>query len=387
MHDDGIDFVPSNPAGEPDDEVLDNGARGRRPRWLLPVAMAALIAIALIVVQHQHSSAPSAAAPSTGASQSLPQRFRPVVVPSPATELGGGFERPIDRGADVLDVLVSADTWWELKARSITRWGQFGIQARARLPVPVTADAELGATPELVLDLSTQTIWLVELGHRNTTLYSFENVTMMQQRVIHIAGRISGAVSLDGRLFLAEQTRLVEVPKSGRPRVVARATGGGFDSIVADSARGGLIIANLGAPTILQRATVGSGGKVHMSRPVRLAIAKASMAVVNGAIWIGGFGEAQQNAPLYRLDPATLRPETTSPLARNLGPGAVIVAGGVLDVWVRDGGSGALHCIDAAAGNPLQHWTIDGPVSSGGGNALVATGTGMIPLALRSCSG
>lgn len=381
MPDDGIDFVPSHSGGEPGDELLDADSRSRRPRWLLPVAIAALLVIALLVVQHQHSSAPSAA-PSSDTTRSLPQRFRPIVTPSGGPdETAGGYERPIDRGANVLDVLVSADTWWELKSRSITRWGQFGIQARAQLPVPVTRQDR----PKLVLDLSTQTIWLVELQRRNSTLYSFENVTMLPRQVVHLATPIWGAVSLQGRLFVVDHKHLIEVSRHGRPTVIASKPRGGFDSLEVDSARGGLLIANYGAPTLLWRATVGAGGAVRMARPVQLPISKATLAAVNGAIWIGGFSD--HGAVLDRLDPTTLQPTTRSPLTRSIGPGAVLVADGVLDVWVRDAYNGKLYCMDSAAGNPLQTWMIAGAVSSGGGNALVATQTGMIPLALRSCSG
>jgi hypothetical protein len=91
---------------------------------------------------------------------------------------------------------------------------------------------------------------------------------------------------------------------------------------------------------------------------------------------------------LQQLDPDTLRPVAASPLAGELGPGALVVAAGTRSLWVRSGGGGdSLWCLDPASGASLQRWSIGGRVASTSGVAVVASASGLLGLRLDGCPG
>ncbi|HEY2273629.1 MAG TPA: hypothetical protein VGH30_12695 [Jatrophihabitantaceae bacterium] len=373
-----IEFVPD----QPDDELLDNGARRPRPPWLIPVGLAVIVIAAFIVLVNRNSSSTPSAAPSRPAASSTPGPVATAADLPPGNAEGqGSFGEPIDAGANVLDVAVSGDMFWELQPRQILRYNEAGVQARGRLPFVVPDRDEL----RIVLDLPTDGLWLVITEKRHTRLVEYDVVRLKLLRSLTLDGSASDAAALDGTLYLTVGNDLVRVPEHGQPDRVAHESTS-LAAIVTDSARGGLLMADVAAPTHLWRITPHTHGRVHVADPVSEPVIKASLAVANGAIWIAGF--AHHGAVLMRLDPTSLKAVARSSLRQRLGPGAVLVAGGVLDVWVRSGGgSQDLHCIDAAGGHPLQRWDISGPVSSGGGTALVATADGAVPLQLSRCSG
>jgi hypothetical protein len=121
--------------------------------------------------------------------------------------------------------------------------------------------------------------------------------------------------------------------------------------------------------------------------PGVLGFAKATMGVTaDGVIWAAGFGT--HGAQLVRLDPDRLSATTVSPLAKDLGPGAVIVGAGDRSVWVRDGGTlGPLWCVDARSGAGMRQWDVTGTVTSQTGRAYVTTDTLVRPLILNGCAG
>jgi hypothetical protein len=373
-----IEFVPD----QPEEELLDAGAHKPWPPWLIPLGLVVIVVAALIVLLNRNSPSTPTAAPSRPASSGPTEP--PVTagaLPPGLAEGSGSFGAPIDAGANVLDVAVSGDTWWELQPREILRYNQVGMQARGRLPFVAPGYNQL----RIVLDLPTDGLWLVVSDKRRTRLVEYDDIRLHLLRSLTVHGSARGAAALDGTLYLTVGNNLVRVPPRGRPERVAHESAP-LDAIVTDSARGGLLMAGLGAPTRLWRITPHRHGRVHVAAPAELSAVKPSLAVANGAIWIAGY--AHRGAVLMRLDPTTLKPIAKSPLRRQLGPGAVLVAGGVRDVWVRSGGEDPdLHCIDGAAGHPLQRWAISGPVSSGGGTALVGTADGAIPLQLLNCSG
>lgn len=378
----GVEFVPE----QPDEELLDAGARKPWPPWLVPVAVVVVVVAGFIVLlarnsSHQPGTVAQSASPTP--SESVATLAAPSGVPLPAVAEGhGSFGRPVDPGADVLGIAVSGDTWWEVQPRAILRYNQVGVQAHGALPVALPAVPS--QPPFVILDLPTDNLWVIVGTARRTELLEFDSVRLTLRRTVRLQRGVTGAAALDGVLYLTSGHRLIGVTARGGVRRLARLPNS-LGAIATDSARGGLVMGDAGFPSDLFRVRPHRSGSVRVTEVARLPVTKATLAVANGAIWLGGFGH--QGAVLERLDPTSLRPIARSPLRRQLGPGAILVASGVLDVWVRDGDSGSLHCVDAAQGAALQKWMIGGQVSSGGGTALVATSDGAVPLHLSSCSG
>jgi hypothetical protein len=111
------------------------------------------------------------------------------------------------------------------------------------------------------------------------------------------------------------------------------------------------------------------------------------MAVVAGRIWVAGF--RRTTGVVEQLDPHTLRPVAQSPLAAELGPGAVIVDAGHESIFVRSGTDpGPLWCLDADGGFVRQRWDgPPGPVSGSGANLFVAATAAVRPLTVEGCPG
>jgi hypothetical protein len=110
---------------------------------------------------------------------------------------------------------------------------------------------------------------------------------------------------------------------------------------------------------------------------------RRNVAVVAGQVWVGGYGPR-----LVHLDPDTLQPAGTSPVAQEVGPGAAVWPGSAV-VWVRNGGDEGLTCMNPADGAALQRWReVQGPVASTTGAALASQRAGAVWLTLDPvCAG
>ncbi|HYS38219.1 MAG TPA: hypothetical protein VEO01_21585, partial [Pseudonocardiaceae bacterium] len=132
-------------------------------------------------------------------------------------------------------------------------------------------------------------------------------------------------------------------------------------------------------------------------RPSRLDVVRgpwlpldtASLAIVDGAIWVAGANGFPPDPHVLRLDPTTLQPR---------GPALVrdrdyaFVSAGQSVVWM--GGypiSNPISCLDPATGRTLQTWTdAQRPVVSSRGTAFAFAplGTHVVPLRLGpACPG
>jgi hypothetical protein len=127
-------------------------------------------------------------------------------------------------------------------------------------------------------------------------------------------------------------------------------------------------------------------GKLGAMSPAT-GLGKESIAVVGGQVWIAGFGDIGQPRVVH-LDAATLQPAGTTPLNNEVGPGAIVWAGSKV-LWVRDGGSEGLSCVDSQSGAILEQWPeAQGPVASIRGVAYVANNGFLQPLTLvGDCTG
>jgi outer membrane protein assembly factor BamB len=131
--------------------------------------------------------------------------------------------------------------------------------------------------------------------------------------------------------------------------------------------------------------TMSGSGRTKVGVPARLHLYPTGLVIGGGQIWAGGFDDG--DGSLFRLDPARLRPVPHSANRDAFTTGAIPAAGGDSVIWVRDAQGTEMHCLDARTGRDLQDWSIDGPIASQTGLAVVASSSGLLPLRLSECRG
>jgi hypothetical protein len=382
----GVEYLPDQPGAAEPEEVLDSGGRRRLPRWVVPLGVIVVLAAAAGITIARNNSGgppPPAAAPPSGAPLTLQPAPQPAPQPVPVG-LGtrGRFGHPIHVGGPALDVATAGNEAWVLLGHEIVRIVRDRVELRAAIPGPA-AVAGPDSAARLVLDVPGGVIWFVAQGAPHGRLLEYDMVHLRLLRQLTV-GPIDGAAALDGHLYLTSGSRLVDVAPGRAPTTVGTVAAT-LGQIVADPARHRLLMTDYAASSSIWPITLAKNGRARIGKPGVVHATKVSLGVAEGLIWAAGY--TSTHALLSRLDPATLRPVAASPIGRSLGPGAVIVASGVVVIWERDGDSSQLRCIDAATGHQLQTWMIDGPVTSGGTKAFVATAGGIVPLQQSACSG
>ncbi|HEY7008994.1 MAG TPA: hypothetical protein VH395_08650 [Jatrophihabitantaceae bacterium] len=378
----GIEFLSEEPADAGSVEVLDTGPRRRPPRWLLPLGVAVVAAMAGLVLLNQDSYPPRSAAVTS-----------PVPSPSVRLPLGltlaDGIGEPLQQvaGQPALDVAVAGVDIWVLESQRIVgiiATGASGIVTEGAIPGRPLGDEFNDAAARLVLDVPAGRIWVVVEGDARGRAIEYDATTLVRMREVDSLGLIQGAAALDGHLYVTSGERLIDIAPGRGPVTYARVSSQ-LGAVVADTARRRLLMADFGMPTRVWAIYPAAADQV--APPVRINLTKATLAVSSGAIWIAGFDTG--GGTLLRLDPKTLHPIRHSPTEGDLHPGAIAVGSGVAVIWVRPGSSDAseLDCVDAAGGELLQSWQVQGPVASVGATALVATPEGPVPLDLAGCSG
>lgn len=368
----GIEFLPERP-DEADGEELLGGSRRPVPRWVIAAGVAVIAVAAVVVMVVRNDSATPrqrVLPPIPSASRSIPQVPIDVALNGdigPALRVGAG---------PLLDVAIAGDTTWVLEPAIIYTVSRTGTTSRTAVPPP---RLPLDRASRLVVDVPAGVLWVVEEGMRAGRAIAYDLATMRLMRELRNVGFVNGVAAMDGHLYLTTDNRILDVGTGRRP-VQLGAVSGTLGPIVADTARDRLLVADYGRNTHIWAVYPKRG---RIAAPVTIRVTKGSLAVADGAVWLAGFNTGA--GVLMRLDPKTLRPVVHSELDRVLEPGAVLVASGVVVVWVRSGSE--LRCVDAATGQPLQRWNVDGAVASGGANAVIATTGGAFPLRLRNCSG
>jgi hypothetical protein len=374
----GLEYQSDPPGDAGSDEVLDAGARRPLPRWVALAAVAILALAVITVIRNNSAAHKQLAAPSP--SPTLFPSF-PVLHRSPVgLDVDSAVGAPI-HGGRTLDVAVTGETSWLLQPRALVAIVRNHPPHAVRIPGPSLA---AGNIAKLVVDIPGGVLWVVEEGTAHGRLLEYDVVRLRLIHEWHSVAVVGGAAALDGHLYLTCGDQLFEIKSGPRPVSIAsvsRTLGG----VVADPARHRVLMYGTGSNTQVWPIVLTTQGRSVVGQPSVVALAKATMGVAQGSVWIGGF--ATGRPVLTRLNPRTLQPSTESPVDSVLKPGAVIVASGVVVIWVRDSGGAQLRCIDAVTGSQLQAWMISGAVASGGAHGLVATAAGAVPLALSACSG
>lgn len=394
----GIDFVDDDGDARQDGEdLLDFGPR--RPmsrRWALigVLALAGVLAagIALRGGGQQPTATPSSPiatqpslrAPDSGFAATVPRLsaspLSPALVAGSAVDLDrGGVQALAIVGGDVVALAPG------YLARLTDRHGALQVAATSTPGLPV-GDPNY-ADWRLVTDGTH--LWLIGLGQLHR-VYRVDPATLNLElgSILPRTGLVLAAAALDGHLYLATGAAVYDLaPGATHARRVPGLAGA--SALAADPSRHRLLLLGwlTGAGSGV-RAYLPASGLISPMTPV--GFGKGGLVTAAGRIWAGGFGAATGGgAVLERLNPHTLRPAAASPLAGQLGPGAVLTAAGDRVVWVRSGGGGGdLWCVSAATGRAEQHWDLPGAVVSRLGAAYVVSGSAVAQFRLdATCPG
>ena len=366
-----VEFLSGHAGPESGADVLEFGRRRRPPRWVWLGAAALVVALVVAVAVSRHGSRHPRAAKSPSTSVS-------VVVPQPA-----GSALPLASHSAALDVWASAREVWVLQPGHLTLLDD--LTSRRSAGSFHLAAREPDSKTVMVVDPAFGMLWVAVEGVGVGRVLEFNAFTLDQFRELTLPA-ISGAAALRGHLYVTSGARVVDIRRGAAPRTVATAPAGtSLGSIVADPSRSRLLLIDSGSPI---RLWIWRPGHALTLTSGPLAFAKGTIAVAHGQVWVGGYG--QSGAALLHLAASAndLTPVDISPLTGGLGPGALIVASGQRVLWVRSGAGGDdLWCMDADTGRELQHWNLDGAVTSTAGTAVIATSSGVRPLQLSGCPG
>ncbi|PZS31811.1 MAG: hypothetical protein DLM58_11125 [Pseudonocardiales bacterium] len=364
-------FVDSGTVPATDEDAVDLG-QSQVPRWALVLAVV-LIAGLLMTLAAQTRHKPVAMA----TPQPLP------IVASPTSTSGLGAPIPFGRASPALDLGATIPIFVLESGRlyRVTDTTAVGVN----LDGP--GFTRIGTPPRLVLDAAANRVWVVPIDTPDANIVEFDAGNLHRLRTMHSIESVRDAAALGGHLYLARSSGLADAAPGATAPTLLPVFGGFVASVAADPKRHRLLALVLNVGASMRQITV--GGTVpgaHASVPVAGGNVRVTQ---DGAIWLAGFGSATAGAVVLRLDPKTLRPLLTSPVAARLGASSRIESAGDRDIWVRSAGDGeGLWCVDGRSGSILQHWpSVRGAVASVKGVAFASMGGALVPLVLDACSG
>lgn len=332
----------------PGEEVLEVGRHRRAPRWLwafATVGLAALVAGIAVdreLSHHQGRGATGASSASRSGLHALP--------------VGGPHGSPPHVGTGVvLDAVVSGWHTWVLHANR-NNGLSIAIGHDTTVPLPKRDGSAMNGTWRLVLDATADRLWAVLEGTRHGRALEYRLWTLTFVRELALPS-VDGAAAMDGHLYMTSDKRLIDVGPRAAIHAIpvpgVRGAPGTLGPITADPARSRVLLLDYSARTHIW---IYHPDRNRIRLASALPVTKASIAVTDHAIWIGGFGRT--GAILWRLTDGSLRRQRVSPLGGELGPGAVLLGGGAQDVWVGSGGGPGLWCVDGRTGTREQHWGL-----------------------------
>lgn len=360
--------MPRAEPGGLTEDLLDLGQRPRVPRWAFfagGLLVAVLIAGVVVAVGVGSGGSP---------------------VPEHTSTHKAAANGDIGTAADSDDVLILGNHLFRLAPEALYRTNASGPPGD-RTTLPISGLDALGPADSyhLVGDATAHTLWLVGYGSSPTTLLAVDTGTMAVRARVTLPQTVAAAAALGPDLFVVTDNAVLEVPLSGASAELGQLPGR-YLSIAADRTRHRLLLFDAES-----RRPVSYDPTAHVLRTgPKLPFGKGELLADGaGRVWAGGYRfTSGGGAVLVRLDARTLRPIATSPLADQLGPGAELVASGSDVVWVRSGAGGDdLWCVDGRTGRAVQHWHLDGEVTSRAGTAVVDRVGTAVRLTLRACAG
>jgi hypothetical protein len=346
-----------------DDDVVELG-RAQLPRWAVVVGCAAALLgfFALAALKAPH--------PTTAAEVAAPTSV-------PVRQLGPTL--PLGAGSDAVDVLVSGDRLYVLRSEELVVVGLPADRVIRSMPL---ADAiPQHESARLVIDEQSHRIWVFVEGVTSAPLLEFDATTLRSMRRLAASAAIYDAAAMDGHLYLATSAGLADVAPGAVDPVIVAALRMPIGSVAAYPAQHQILVISAASPAAVVAV---SGGRV-VAQHVLEGLVNGSLAVIDKAIWAGGFGT--YGALLARLEPATLAAVRTSPVAAEMH--GAIVAAGERSLWVVSTRGAGLWCLDPVGGEKRAFWPeASSPVASRSGVAYVVDRGRVRRLALpEGCAG
>jgi hypothetical protein len=369
---DDIVFVEPDAEEPSADEVLDVGSPRTLSRrfGVLALVVVAAAGIAAAVINEDDPKAPAAltrtASPSTSSS------------PAPGQDLISGTPKPVD-------ALIPAPGRLGFYGLSNERLVAFDLNgARRATSAPVRSVPTDGPEVTLAFDAVNSLVWVIPVGDDVVgTLEAYDASNLRLAVRLQLPDVVDHAAALDGQLYLMTRSgRLLRTQPDGRSLETVTRMSDSVGAMAADPQRHRLLLLIYDRHVLL-RSWVPSGAPAVSAH---LPFGKGDVAVVDGTIWVGGFGK--HGAVLAKADPRTLRGARSVPVAAQLGPGALLAGSGEGILFVRSGGQDApLWCLNAANGVVEERWSgLPGIVASTSGAGLIAAPFEDVrPLEMTSC--
>lgn len=352
-----------------EDVVGDDGPPPRRGGGAVLLGLVAVVAVVVALTRptdHIPAAVPTTPPPSnaTSAAASAPPAQSSL---GPALRLDG---QPEDVLVAPLGIYVT-----ESDPPALLRFDPAGRRIEA-----VGPSLYDGAQVRVAGDLA----WTWMQGGAGTTFVrSFDARTLRVLATAELRGTAFSAAPYGGRLWLGTDHGLVAVAADGQVSPMPGLHVAAVYAVAADPVRHRLLVASSDAHPLLAAYDPDTR---QVTTAISIDVGKPSIAVTDDTVWVAGFGNP--GTVLVRgYSAATLTPRPAPPAARLVGPGAIVSAG-AHTLWLRDGGSTTLYCIDPRTGAPLQSWEGVESVSSAAGRAYVLTSISVNRLALAAgCRG
>jgi hypothetical protein len=325
------------------EEVIGEASPSPRGRWRLgrifawALAAAAVIATASVAVVRDVGGP----APAPG-----PVAARPVAARAAVAE--GHYAVPI--GAHrVIAMAATGAAIYTLTAEPAQLTRQDGTPAPARVPAP------LGAT-DLLVDHSTGRLWVFAAADGDgATASSYDLATLARLSVVRLPSQVNSAAVLGDAIWLGTGGGVYVLRRGATAAALVSPAWPDVVSVVADPARNRLLAVTIAMPA--QLLSITPSGTIW--RIAQLPTGRSSLAIVDGAVWVAGFGPADH---VFRLDPDAWRVGRPLEVDRVVGAGATISPGQHV-VWVSY--AAGVSCLDARTGATLARWPgLGGPIAA-----------------------
>lgn len=372
-----VEFLTAGDDADGEDDVLTVGPSRRPPAWIRRIAylLVGIVVVGVLAAKAHRS-------PGRDGQQAAPAPVPSQIAVGPRVADTGPL------GPSALAVTIAAGRLYSLTPDALTWFGMGRGRRTSDVPIHPTL-AYTDTYFRLIYDDVVDSLWVVPLGgSKPGRLLEFDTagVDLRLLRTIRLPTTLASAAVLDGGIYLGTGDRgLLALRPGARTLTTVATSREGVGQVVADPSRNRLLYLTDALPTRVRSWSI---GHVQSKAVGTLAFTKAELVVVGGRIWAGGF--SGHGAALVGLDPGTLQPvQSAERTAGVLGPGAIIVAGGTHDFFVRSGASSEpLWCVDGRTGDVRQHWDrLVGAVAVEPAAVWIAGGAGVQRFPLHGCDG
>jgi hypothetical protein len=227
------------------------------------------------------------------------------------------------------------------------------VRTRHVVDVPCTPEA-------LEADAGAARVWLAgSCGPQRSVVAAYDAATLHQVWRHYVGFAVEDLAVLDGRVWLAGGPGIVELSGSGELNQVPGSPPGVY-SVTADPVHDRLLALTEGPPS---RLYVLRADSLAVRLGPLIPLAKPSIAISQGAVWVAGFGTGRH---VIRVDPDAVDWQglTGDQAIDEAGPGAIVSPGRSV-IWVGYTDSDAQSCLDPVTGRTLATWAdLRGPVAS-----------------------